>query len=274
MENKLLTNSQAQLRDEFLAMNSCSLNVKNKKKFLSPPKTGQFSSHNHQNIQKPVVPIGPRFQAELPTFIGPSYKKLDTSRWLGTKVWPIKNTNLRKIMTFNGNKSPQERLNPIGKGRAATCSCHVPGSSQCVQMHVAKEKIKLKIELGAAFWEWKFGEMGEGSSQNWTANEKQKFDSILEMNFSKKNDWFLKNALKVLPNKKMDAIISYYFNIIVPRQISMEIKSGRNPVEITTDDEDTEETFSSGSRPKKRLKNESPSLKWKILDRRKMNKYE
>lgn len=239
--------------------------MKNKKKFLSSPKTEQFSYHNHQNIKKPVVPIGPRFQAELPTFIGPSYKKLDTSRWLGTKVWPIKNTNLPKSMPFNGNKAPQERLNPIGKGRAATCSCHVPGSSECVQTHVAKEKIKLQTELGSAFWEWKFGEMGEGASQNWTANEKQKFDSILEMNFSKQNDWFLKNALKALPNKKIEAIISYYFNIIVPRQISMKIKLGRNPVEITTDDEDIEENFSSCSRPKKRLKTKSQSLKRRYL---------
>ncbi|KAI3458326.1 hypothetical protein Pfo_014989 [Paulownia fortunei] len=232
--------------------------MKNKNKSISPPKNQQTSDENPENSQRAVIPIGPRFQADLPMFTRKVDKKSDTSQWLGTKVWPVESTSLKKSKQLKGN------MDAIGRGRADVCECQVPGSSECIKKHVDEEKMKLQKELGPAFDDWKFNQMGEEASSNWTLEERKKFESIVKKSSPLKGKVFLKSALKALPNKNRETIISYYFNIIVPRNIGLNIKSGRLPTDINTDDE-ASASSSSSSRARKRSTAESKPAKRRFL---------
>ncbi|GMH12242.1 hypothetical protein Nepgr_014083 [Nepenthes gracilis] len=94
-----------------------------------------------------VVPVGPRFQADVPEWKGPCNEEfgrrgganLDDSRWLGIRTWPIKGS----CVGAEGGK--------IGKGRSDSCSCTSPGSSDCIKCHVAEERKRLHSNLGCAF---------------------------------------------------------------------------------------------------------------------------
>ncbi|XP_015078595.1 AT-rich interactive domain-containing protein 1-like [Solanum pennellii] len=192
--------------------------------------------------KKLVIPVGPRFQVDVPDWANspnkgtpadvalrasiPSYKKeeSDTSKWLGTRVWP-RADNLE-------NKEINEAL--VGKGRNEHCSCRSPGSYECVKKHISEQSMKLKSELETAFNVWKFDEMGEEVSQLWNSKEQKKFRSIVKTCLSKGKS-FMKPALASFPSKNRQSIVNYYFNVHIPQRIR---SSG---ITINTDDEDEEE---------------------------------
>ncbi|PIN17217.1 hypothetical protein CDL12_10130 [Handroanthus impetiginosus] len=171
--------------------------------------------HEHR-----VIPIGPRFQAELPA---PIENESDTSRWLGTVVWPLK-TMIRNKNTI-----------AVGRGRTDICNCQVPRSSECVKRHVFEQKMKLQKEFGLAFNDWKFDQMGEEAAKSWTLEERKKIESIV-----KRSKSFMDLALKALPNLSRESIVNYYFNIIVPRKIGSKTRAGFLPADISTDNDDDE----------------------------------
>ncbi|MCD9637888.1 hypothetical protein HAX54_021429 [Datura stramonium] len=208
----------------------------------------------YEDRNKLVIPVGPRFQADVPDWPNdgtpivaagmPSppniasqaemvrkYKedKSDTLKWLGTPVWPT-DDNLE-------NKEGNEEL--IGKGRNKCCSCESPGSVECIKSHVKEERMKMKSELETTFDVWKFDEMGEEVSNLWNAKEQRKFSSLVKTNRVSKSKSFLKPALASLPSKNRQSIINYYFNVHVPRRISSQTRS--NCKIIDTDDEEGEE---------------------------------
>lgn len=79
---------------------------------------------------RPVIPIGPSFQAKVPGWIGPNRKNnihdgdvddLETLKWLGTQIWPSSTVG----------KSIKPPVKAVGKGRHELCSCASPGSLSC-----------------------------------------------------------------------------------------------------------------------------------------------
>ncbi|KAL7107384.1 hypothetical protein ACP275_06G050900 [Erythranthe tilingii] len=56
-----------------------------------PPFIGPARSKDVEENIRSVKRIGPRFQAKLPQFVGLARYKSDKSnlKWLGTKIWPV-----------------------------------------------------------------------------------------------------------------------------------------------------------------------------------------
>ncbi|CAL5353105.1 unnamed protein product [Camellia sinensis] len=189
-----------------------------------------------------AIPVGPRFQAEIPAWTGPPHKdcshnESDTSKWLGIQVWPIK-----------GN-GPDTKAGVVGKGRPEFCPCVSPGSIECVKRHVTDKRLQLQFGLGPAFWKWRFDEMGQDVSKLWNLEEQRKFDYLVKSNPISQGKSFLKPALERLPSQHREAIVSYYFNVYVPRRMSIQTRAG---CKITdTDDDETDEAPHSKSSRKR-----------------------
>ncbi|KAJ0235145.1 hypothetical protein HA466_0267580 [Hirschfeldia incana] len=163
------------------------------------------------NKTKPVIPIGPGFQAEIPVWTAPTKKgkfygspgDSDTLRWLGTGVWP----------TYSLKKKVYHKK--IGEGRPDSCACATPGSTDCAKLHINEARELLEKEVGGAFYTWKFDEMGEVGSKSWTAKEEQKFESIAKKNPLSSCDGFWKYAFKAFPRRSEKDLISYYYNVFL-----------------------------------------------------------
>ncbi|XP_056861529.1 uncharacterized protein LOC108847527 [Raphanus sativus] len=163
------------------------------------------------NKTKPVIPVGPGFQAEIPVWIAPTKKgkfygspgDSDTLRWLGAGVWPT--YSLKKKVYYK----------KIGEGRPDSCPCPTPGSTDCVKLHIKEARELLEKETGGAFYTWKFDEMGEVGSKSWTAKEEQKFRSLVKKNPLSNRDGFWKYASKAFPRRSEKDVISYYYNVFL-----------------------------------------------------------
>ncbi|KAL6145752.1 hypothetical protein ACLB2K_056437 [Fragaria x ananassa] len=168
------------------------------------------------------VPVGRDFQAEVPEWTGPVnrikiYSEDDdskVSRWLGTRMWPIK-----------GRQCGGATIKPIGKGRPESCSCVSPGCVDCVKDHIHETRLCLKSEIGPAFCSWKFDEMGEFASESWNSKEQRTFESLVRTNPLSKYDGFWKLAFKRFPDKRKKSIVSYYYNVFIPRRMSLATRS-------------------------------------------------
>ncbi|OMO70508.1 hypothetical protein CCACVL1_18869 [Corchorus capsularis] len=116
-----------------------------------------YSSGNHSDLDIYMVgiddycavPIGPLFQAEVPTWTGVASES--DAKWLGTRVWPLGKKEVRNLV----------EVDRIGKGRQDSCGCPLQGSIECVKFHIAERRRKVKLELGSAFNQWKFDKMEE-----------------------------------------------------------------------------------------------------------------
>lgn len=159
------------------------------------------------------IPIGRHAQADVPDWIGPIGRhtgledNLDDSRWLGTLVWPLKRNDT--VVDWES----------IYKGVRQPCGCVFPGSIECVNHHVRNAGHRLKSNLGRAFFDWHFEQMGEGISRSWTLKDQVKFDEIVRLNPESAGKSFWVEALKHFTNKNKKEIVSYYFNVYVLRWI-------------------------------------------------------
>ncbi|KAK4418968.1 AT-rich interactive domain-containing protein 1 [Sesamum alatum] len=191
------------------------------------------------HLQRKAIPVGPHFQASVPEWSGPVNRSVliaaynsdsDNSKWLGSRVWPIE----------IGNMKTTGRT--IGKGRRNSCCCVSPGFSDCIRRHIFEKRLLLQSDLGPAFFSWKFDEMGEQVSNSWSPKEQQTFESLVKRRPSSNGKNFLKRALKCFPNKYRKDIINYYFNVYVPRRMSLQTRL--SPVkQVYTDDEDETQDF-------------------------------
>ncbi|KAM1038156.1 hypothetical protein ACFX13_033607 [Malus domestica] len=181
-----------------------------------------------------VVPTGPCFQADVPEWTGPVNRKTlygggDSAalKWLGMRTWPIK------------GKSAGTTVKALGKGRSNSCSCISPGSVGCVKLHIHEQRLLLQFELGSAFRSWKFDEMGEFVSKSWTSTEQQNFESLMKVNPLSNEASFWKIAYKRFPSKSRKSILNYYYNVYIPRRMSLQTRSSCD--KIDSDDDEAEE---------------------------------
>ncbi|PWA76561.1 hypothetical protein CTI12_AA233830 [Artemisia annua] len=195
-----------------------------------------------------AIPIGPRFQADVPDWTGPPHKNYphgalttsDSSKWLGTVIWSMDTT-------------PQSEGDGIGKGRPDSCSCATPGSILCVKRHVANKTALLLKNLGPAFQKWKFHEMGEAVAKLWKQPEQQKLTNLMKkIPFSEGED-FVKPALDYFPSKSRKDIFSFYFNVYIPRRMSIQSRSGSMMVDTDDEEEKSKIHSSKGSRKRDRV---------------------
>ncbi|CAN4115908.1 unnamed protein product [Withania somnifera] len=196
-----------------------------------PRQSSRLLNFIGDHLQRVVIPVGPRFQADVPDWTVPADKdntnykasNSENSRWLGTRVWPIKIVNIKVSSRA------------IGKGRPHSCSCRSPGAAVCIKRHISEERLILQRELGPAFFSWKFDEMGEQASKAWSSKEQATFESLIKRKPQLNGKNFLKHALKSLPHKTKEIIINYYLNVFIPRQLSLQNRSPNNLVNINDD---------------------------------------
>ncbi|KAK3226202.1 hypothetical protein Dsin_006064 [Dipteronia sinensis] len=187
-----------------------------------------------ENLPRPVIPIGPKFQAEVPEWTVPINKgKLygcdgdsEILKWLGTKIWPIE------------KRSRKRNMKVIGRGRPESCSCVSPGSADCIKGHTHLARLALKSDLGPAFLSWKFDEMGEVVSKTWTVKEQSVFESLVKNNPLSNGMEFWERALKLFPFKGKKSILSYYYNVFNPRRMSQLTRSSLDQVDSDEDQVD------------------------------------
>ncbi|OEL16808.1 AT-rich interactive domain-containing protein 2 [Dichanthelium oligosanthes] len=189
--------------------------------------------------QKNEIPVGPDYQAQVPQWTGEvpvNYDDPETLKWLGTKVWPPVNENCKALFCSD----------PIGKGREILCGCNHPGSVECVRFHVAERRLKLKCELGLAFYAWGFDRMGEETALSWTDEEEASFKAVVQRNApsSGRNFWNRLHLFFQLKGRK--ELVSYYFNCFLLRRRCYQNRI--TPKNIDSDDEEETEFRFLGNR--------------------------
>ncbi|KAF5190668.1 At-rich interactive domain-containing protein, partial [Thalictrum thalictroides] len=207
---------------------------KKARKYMKPLKSSKSIDFFGDDFCRFPIPVGPRFQADIPErSCKPNCStdgdaNIDNSgKWLGTCIWPIKDRNAETSREF------------IGKGRPSSCSCNSPGSTQCIKLHIRQSRLQLQHDLGSAFFDWKFDEMGEEVAKLWTPSEQRSFELLVKNNPTSKNMSFWKPALKLFSSKSRTSIVSYYFNVVVLRRISRQTRLACKVVD--TDDDETDE---------------------------------
>lgn len=174
------------------------------------------------------IPLGQSFQAEIPTWSnGKPYES--ESRWLGTRVWPLEETEKRSSLI--------ER-EPIGKGRQDFCGCQFMGSLECVRFHIAEKRSRLKLELGTAFFKWKIDTMGEEVSLKWITNEENNFADIIKSNPESSGRSFWYELVTYFKNKPRMVLVSYYFNVYLLRRRAHQNRA--DPSNVDSDDDELE----------------------------------
>lgn len=179
--------------------------------------------------KKPVcaVPVSDKmFQADVPPILTGNRQDPDSSKWLGTKVWPPQESS-------HNNPTQDDKEDVIRKGRES-CTCQSPGSVECVNLHVAEERNRLKAELGPAFEEWGFHHLGEGALSGWSKREENKFDEMMER---KPGSGKVKVELlhQYFRNRDGKSIVNYFYNVYCPIKFARKTRAGCN--EVDTDDD-------------------------------------
>ncbi|XP_048127283.1 uncharacterized protein LOC115745743 [Rhodamnia argentea] len=182
---------------------------------------------------RPVVPIGPGFQAEIPVWVGPctknNYNTSESVKYAGTRVWPIEDGINDTLLGSNGQE------------RHKLCSCKSPGSAHCIKRHVYESTLDLKLDLGPAFRIWKVDDMGGEVSRTWTMREENQFDTLMKTNPLVNQASFWDKALKCIPTKSKDSILSYYYNVFVPTRITTQLSSSTERIISDNDEPESEE---------------------------------
>eukprot|EP00250_Pteridium_aquilinum_P003851 c14126_g1_i1 orf=243-2261(+) len=186
------------------------------------------------------IPIGMPFQAQVPPWTGKVLKGKETvfssveqscgsssSVFDGIHVWPLSGTE---------NMAPD--IAGVGRGRPLRCACANPMSFECVRLHVAEAREKLKGELGEAFNSWGFDDMGESVSARWSSKEELAFDLTVKLNLSSLGKNFWDELPAALPLKTTKELVSYYFNVFVVRRRAIENRT--MPDSIDSDDDERE----------------------------------
>ncbi|KAL9273354.1 AT-rich interactive domain-containing protein [Drosera capensis] len=169
-------------------------------------------------VEKHVL-IGPQYQAQIPPWRGAIHDS--DAKWLGTKIWPPDEQNHDHGIATDS----------LGKGPSITCGCRLSGSMGCIRFHIAEKRVKLKLELGSAFYRWKFDQMGEEISLSWSAKEDKRFRQVMRTEVS-----FLGKSY--FPKKTRKELVSYYYNVFLIKRRSYQNRV--TPRTIDSDDDESE----------------------------------
>ncbi|CAI8607558.1 unnamed protein product [Vicia faba] len=170
--------------------------------------------------------VGESYQARLPEWTGNAYES--DPKWFGTQVWPtLEPVDSRFLI---------ER-DPIGKGRQESCGCAVSGSIDCVRFHISERKAKMKLELGAAYYQWQFDKVGEDVRHLWTDEDERKFTEVIQSNPPSSARHFWDHIFRAFPNKSSAALVSYYFNVYLLQRRAYH--SRHTADDIVSDDEES-----------------------------------
>ncbi|CAN1300750.1 AT-rich interactive domain-containing protein 2 [Linum perenne] len=200
---------------------------------VDSPLTKGTTPLKHDHIP---VRIHSRYQVRVPKWTGEVCESDD--KWLGTKVWPLEDA-------ADTSKQVSVMMSRIGKGRPASCRCQIPGSVSCVRFHTAERRMKLKLELGSAFFRCGFHQMGEEISLRWTPEEEQSFKEMVSRNRPSQERCFWDYAHQFLPGRTRRELVSYYFNVFQLQRRSYQNRA--TPDDIDSDDDQKEfGSFSSG----------------------------
>ncbi|XP_058754277.1 AT-rich interactive domain-containing protein 1-like isoform X2 [Vicia villosa] len=171
--------------------------------------------------------VGESYQARLPECTGSKAYESDP-KWFGTQVWPsLEAVDSRFLI---------ER-DPIGKGRQESCGCAVSGSIDCVRFHVSERKAKMKLELGAAYYQWQFDKIGEDVRHLWSDEDERKFTEVIQSNPPSSARHFWDHIFRSFPNKSSAALVSYYFNVYLLQRRAYH--SRHTADDINSDDEES-----------------------------------
>nr|XP_009628877.1 AT-rich interactive domain-containing protein 1-like isoform X2 [Nicotiana tomentosiformis] len=181
--------------------------------------------------RKKRIPVGPQFQADIPEWIETIYES--DSKWLGTRIWPLGKRGKTTILSERDKKR-----DPIGKGRQDICSCQSPGSYDCVKFHLLEKRKKIEIELGSAYYQWKFDSMGEEVALSWSREEEGKFQDIVKLNRLTEDKSFWNEIFKFFPNNSRESLVSYYFNVFLLRRRGDQNRT--NASNFDSDDDESE----------------------------------
>lgn len=180
------------------------------------------------------IGVGAFFQADVLEWTGvpnvkdfsEDYEGLDDSRWLGTTVWPLE----------GDDRGTSDVM--IGKGRPDSCACASPGSVACIGSHVSSARLQLQSDLGQAFFSWGFEGMGEDISKLWTHEEQMTVDPLERLNPESECKTFWTLAMKYFTSKSQQDLLSYYFNVFIPRRMSNQSRLPSAEVNSEEDDDD------------------------------------
>ncbi|XP_022867071.1 uncharacterized protein LOC111386826 [Olea europaea var. sylvestris] len=216
------------LNDAIRYLNSTTLHGAKRNHLQPPRKSIRLLNFIGDHLENKVVPVGPRFQADVPEWNGPIRIKnsSENSRWLGSRVWPIEIGNAKST----GRK--------VGKGRPNSCRCVSPGSDDCIRNHILEKRLILQCDLGPAFFSWNFDEMGEQVSSPWTLKERKIFESLLKMKPLSSRNNFMKRALMRFPKKSSQEIVHYYFTVFIPQRMSQQRRLSMKQVDTDNEEED------------------------------------
>ncbi|KAB1211850.1 AT-rich interactive domain-containing protein 2 [Morella rubra] len=139
------------------------------------------------------------------------------------------------VPNSTAGKSIKPPAKAVGKGRHKLCSCASPGSLSCNRRHVLESRLLLKFEIGPAFLSWKFDKMGEAVLKAWTSEEQCRFESFVKTNPLMRVTNFWELALKHFPSKSKKSLLSYYYNVYMPRSMRLQTRSSLD--DLCSDDD-------------------------------------
>ncbi|CAA3012480.1 Hypothetical predicted protein [Olea europaea subsp. europaea] len=104
----------------------------------------------------------------------------------------------------------------------------------------------VKLELGSAFYGWKFDNVGEEVALSWTKGEENKFQDIVKSKPS--CVYFWDELFNVLPCKGRVSLVSYYYNVFL-----LQHRGYQNRTYTSNIDSDDEESDSSEFGPPRKI---------------------
>ncbi|EFJ17328.1 hypothetical protein SELMODRAFT_421040 [Selaginella moellendorffii] len=170
------------------------------------------------------VPIGPSFQAKVPSTVALHADDDDSKLFLGRVVW-------------------SKRVARNRSHTASTCFSADDSAEDSVKLHVNEQRRKLKLELGEdVFREWGFHSMGESliKSAKWSRQEQAEFAAIVRSCRGDKEEKLWPDLQASFAGRRSrEELVSYYFNVYVLRKRALQNRSyAPDSEKFDTDEED------------------------------------